>query len=760
MIDEKRLRVRAEELTKSEGHADLKSAEIPLKEALHELKVHQIELELQNEELRDTVGRLEELKTNAEKSRNAFIQLYDSTQMGFVVINDIGMICHCNATALNWFKLPERKFFHRPFVDLIHAEDKAQWRIRWKGFMRQPENKQMELRMLFVGDRVCYVEIQGKKLNDWFKNDFLRCDEETSDYYLLSINDVDERKKAEEQLTLAASVFENSAEGIVITNAENQITSVNPAFSRITGYSLADVYGKNPSVLASGKHDQAYYQSMWELLLSQGHWQGEIWNRRKSGEVYPEWLTLRVMKDISGRIFRYIAIFSDISSQKKVQNLMNYQATHDALTGLPNRILFYDRLQQSLRQAKRNKTFVALFFMDLDGFKGINDSLGHSVGDELLVGVAKRINEMVRCSDTFARLGGDEFVVILNDLRAVSQVTPIAQKILEKVSQPFPSSQGELSISGSLGIAIYPKDAEACENLVQYADNAMYAAKKSGRNQLHFFKKEMQLATEQKYQLEQELKSALRLGQLDVFFQPIIDLLNDNIVGAESLVRWRHPIRGLLEPDQFIPLAEESGLIGQLGNLVVEKALVQAEAWQEVTGLPPLYLTMNMSAQQFRLDPHCSTLLQIIERHRFPADRIVIEITESVMMLSDKDCLSVLNRLRDRGIRIFLDDFGTGFSSLSYLKKLPVDRVKIDRSFIKDILVDVQNAALVEAIISMTHKLSLETIAEGIETKEQASYLIEHGCTYGQGYHFGKPMRPEQFLALITSSSHCALTSA
>ncbi|MGR9051822.1 MAG: EAL domain-containing protein [Gammaproteobacteria bacterium] len=747
-MDKNQLRERAENSANLE-HRTVSTSDNPdLNAIIQELRVHQIELEMQNDELKKTVQQLDELKRQAESSRNTFAQLYNNTPGGFIVVNETGMICHCNETALNWFDLTERKIFSRPFVNFISPQDRPLWWIRWKAFMRRPEAKKMELRMLFAGGRECFVELYAKVLNEWFQNHFL-CDRNVSEhYYLLSIFDIDDRKNAEEKLMLAASVFEYSTEAIMITDADNSICSVNPAFTRITGYRLDEVAGRDPKFLASGKHDKAFFKDMWDTLNAKSQWQGEIWNRRKNGEFFPEWMTLHAHKDGNGKIFRYVAIFSDITLEKHTQNLLNHQATHDQLTGLPNRALFYDRLQQSLNIAKRNGKAVALLFIDLDGFKSINDTLGHSIGDELLIATADRIRTLFRSSDTFARLGGDEFVVILNDLHTVNETIPIARKILKKLSQPFPTSHGELTISGSIGIALYPKDADDLESLIQYADNAMYAAKKGGRNQFHFFKKEMQQAAEQKYRLEKDLKNAMTHDQLEVYFQPIIELQSREIIGAETLVRWQHPERGMIAPDDFIPIAEECGLIGQLGIVVTEKACYEAEAWLTATKRP-LYLTINKSVQQFRMDPNCKQMLDTVNTYRFPLDRIVVEITENMMLMSYRDYMQTLNRLREHGIKIFLDDFGTGYSSLSNLKKLPVDRVKIDRSFIKDVLTDRQDAALVEAIVLMSRKLGLETIAEGIESEDQADYLFSIGCSLGQGYFFGRPVPPYRFLEMI-----------
>lgn len=750
-MDKDHLRHRAEQLLEKMQQGFAAAEHIELREIVHELNVHQIELELQNDELAASNNMLERLRQQAEKTRNAFALLYDHAPIGLVIINESGLICHCNTKALAMFNLPDRKVFDNPLANFIEPQSRMLWWARFKSFIHNPEGKKIELQLLSGQESGFYVEITGKKLSDWFSSDFLQRENDDSQYCLLTMTDINDRKKSEEKLLLSASVFENSSEAIMITDANNRIVSANPAFTRITGYPFEEVRGRNPSILASGQHDKEFYKNLWQALLTIGHWQGEICNKRKNGECYPEWLSISALKSEDGKFFRFIAIFSDITTERAVQNLINYQATHDQLTGLPNRTLFHDRLQQYLNAAMRNGLLVTLLFIDLDGFKNINDTLGHSVGDELLIGVAQRLGGIFRSADTFARLGGDEFVVILDEMHSTMQAAVIAKKILRELNRPFHTENADLTISASIGIAVYPKDATDCETLVKYADNAMYAAKQAGRNQYHFFKKEMQLASLYKYSLEKDLKTALLQDQIEVFLQPIVDLATWQIVGAEALARWRHSRDGFIPPSEFIAIAEECGMIGQLGYIIANKACAAAESWIEATPAP-LYLSINKSVQQFRMDYQCKDLLRAVSSSRFPIERLVIEITESILMLSYKDYTQTLNKMRDQGIKIFLDDFGTGFSSLSYLKKLPVDKVKIDGSFVKDVLIDKHDASLVEAIISMTHKLGLETIAEGIESSGQAAYLLKQGCHYGQGYYFDKPMPPEAFLKLIQRS--------
>lgn len=745
------LRTRAEEILKNQQDPLVDATHAELQKIVHELNVHQIELSLQNEELAHRNAELEALKQQAERSRDAFNQLFNSTPNGFVIIDHNGLIFHCNDTALTMLKVQEKHLLRRPFSKLVAPINQDIFLGRFKSFIQKPAGKSIELRLLDGNGGTFYVQLMGNQIDYWKELGLIDClHTQQTEFFLLSLIDIDARKKAEEKLLLSDSVFEYTSEGIMVTDADNKIISINSAFTQISGYEPADIIGKNPHILSSGQHGPDFYEAMWDSITKNGFWKGEIINKRKNGMCYPEKLAINLLKDPKGKPYRYIGVFSDITSDKELQQLIEYQATHDPLTKLPNRTLFKDRLQQAIYEANRNNTLVALLFFDLDGFKTLNDTLGHDAGDSLLIAIADRLSDMIRGSDTLARLGGDEFVVILNELADTKAVVTVTDKILSEINRPFDFNNSALVISASVGISLYPQDTKNMDELLQFADSAMYASKKTGRNQYTFFDYKMQQQVNHKYSIEQELRLALKYAQICVYFQPIVDLKSGAVVGAETLVRWQHPEKGLILPNDFIPIAEECGLINNLGQLVAELASTAAKGWATVC--PSLYMSLNKSVKQFNLDPHCKNLLSILKASGMPLEQIAIEITESVMMHSFKDYLHTLYNLRDQGIHLFLDDFGTGYSSLSYLKKLPIDKVKIDRSFVKDILTDANDLALVDAIISMTAKLGIDTIAEGIESVEHINQLKQHGCKFGQGYYYAKPMPEKEFLNFIASS--------
>ncbi|GAB6053735.1 hypothetical protein JCM17960_25550 [Magnetospira thiophila] len=565
---------------------------------------------------------------------------------------------------------------------------------------------------------------------------------------ILTINDITEQKTVEERLRLSATVFEAASEATLITDQSNTILSVNPAFTRITGYKRDDVIGRKPDLLASGRHSKEFYKEMWTSLMDTGHWQGEIWNKRKNGDVYPEWLSINVLRDDRGKIMRHIAVFSDISDDKKAQEIIKKQASFDQLTGLPNRHLFFDRLRQAVQKGERRRNLVGLLFLDLDGFKSINDTLGHSVGDGLLKEAASRLSAVTRSSDTVGRLGGDEFTILLSDLVSVTDMTPTIDKVLAELSRPFDIEGNELHISGSIGATVYPDDGEDIESLLKNADSAMYSAKDAGRNTYRFFTKSMQDEAERRHRMANDIKNAHRDGGFEVHYQPILALDSGTVVGAEALMRWKHPVRGYISPDEFIPIAEETGMISELGNWVADVATQAAKQWGKAYGAP-LYVALNKSTKQFRLGNFRTDWRSIIRKSHFPKENVIVEITESLMMSDHQSHVEYLNEMRQEGYRISLDDFGTGYSSLSYLKRLPVDLLKIDRSFIRDVTDDPDDAALVEAIIAMAHNLKIKVVAEGVETEAQMRFLQERACEFAQGYYFSKALPQEEFLRFL-----------
>jgi len=566
------------------------------------------------------------------------------------------------------------------------------------------------------------------------------------------IRDITERRRVEERLRLAATVFDNTAEAIIITDKNNKIITVNPAFVTITGYGLKEVIGKNPRMLSSGLQDAEFYKTMWDSLVRDHKWRGEIWNRRKNGEIFPEWLSIATILNEKGEIIRYVALFSDITKRKKAEELIQYQANHDALTNLPNRILFMDRLSQAINKVNREIKKVALMFIDLDRFKWVNDTLGHSAGDELLQETAQRLLSCVRRTDTVARLGGDEFVIILPDVMKTMNAGVVAQKILDYLAKPFYLNNNEIFISGSIGITIFPNDATETEELLKNADTAMYRAKESGRNTYQFFTAEMNTRAAHRMQLESELHHALENQEFKLFYQPIVTLKSKKIQGAEALLRWHHPTRGLILPEEFLPLAEETGLISQIGTWVVETVCHQLAEWK-FPFEPNFYVSINLSVKQCRHVDFKSSLDKIIEATQVPACSLILEVTENVSINELEDTVAALHDIRNKGARIAIDDFGTGHSSLNRIKHFPVDILKIDRSFIRDVSKNEKDNALVEAILKMAHSLGIKVVAEGIEIEDQLEFLHAQGCDFGQGYYFCEPLPPELLEQFIRTFS-------
>ncbi|GAO35240.1 hypothetical protein SCT_0624 [Sulfuricella sp. T08] len=560
----------------------------------------------------------------------------------------------------------------------------------------------------------------------------------------------EELQQSQGKLRLSAQVFENSTEGIVITDTHANILQVNRAFAAITGYSEEEVAGKNINILHSGRHGPNFYQAMWSSLVEFGYWQGEIWNRRKNGEIYPEWLTLIATRDEQGETIHYIGVFADLTEKKQTEARAHYFANYDTNTDLPNRLLLGKHLQQELERAKGNGWQVALLYLDLDRFKTINDTLGHRIGDKLLKAVAERIGHMVRDIDIIGRLSSDEFTIVLSDVGNRQNAEQVAKKILDAMNQPFEMEGQEVFITPSIGIALYPQDAVSQEDLIRNADAAMAHIKAQGGNGFHFYSSDM-AATPQRLALETSLRRALERNEFVLRYQPQVSLRSGRIIGMEALLRWQHPERGLVSPGEFIPLLEETGMIVAVGDWVLRTACAQNSAWM-AAGLPPLRMAVNLSARQFRQRDLIESVNQALQNTGLAPEHLELEITESIMIQDLQTTITTLNQLHALGIQISIDDFGTGYSSLSYLKRLPISKIKIDQSFIRDICTDPDDEAIANAVISLGHNLKMQVIAEGVETLEQLEQLRAQGCDEIQGYYFSRPLPAEAFAQLVRKS--------
>ena len=573
------------------------------------------------------------------------------------------------------------------------------------------------------------------------------------------VRDTTEQHEHAAEQRLSAMVYQVIGEAILVADHNNRIIAVNPAFTALTGYSEQEVIARSTNLLKSGRQGAAFYRQMWQALEATGRWQGEIWNRKKNGDIYAEWLMINTIYDDNGEVLRRVAMFSDITEKKRAEATIWRQANYDPLTDLPNRNLFQDRLQQELKGLRSKDKMLALMLIDLDNFKEINDTLGHSLGDLLLVEAARRISRCVREGDTVARLGGDEFAIVLANLDDAVRIEQVAQMILREIARPYRLGKDIAHLSTSVGIALYPADAEDIESLIRSADQAMYAAKARGRNGYVYSTATMQRDAQERQRLANDLRGALALGQLSVHYQPIVNLTSGTIVKAEALLRWRHPTRGMVGPAEFITLAEQIGLIGEIGDWVFREAAKQVKAWLAADA-DCVQVSINKSPRQFVERKESHDWIDYLKQLDLPTSCINVEITEGLLLDDRAEVAEKLVRFRDAGIQVSIDDFGTGYSAMSYLKKFHIDYLKIDQSFVRDMASDPADRAIVEAIVVMAHKLGLKVIAEGVETSIQRDLLIVAGCDFGQGYLFARPMPQDEFLTMLLACRDANLAGA
>ena len=546
-------------------------------------------------------------------------------------------------------------------------------------------------------------------------------------------------KENRERLRQAAAVFDCTREGVLVTDAKGLIVHVNRAFMEITGYQREDVMGQQPSLFKSGRHSSHFYQQMFQTLEHTGEWSGEIWNRRKSGEIYPQWQTIRVIHDDRGHLSHYVAVFSDISAIKDSEHELAHLAHHDPLTDLPNRLLFTDRAEQAMASAQLHKRGCALLLLDLDHFKIINDSLGHNVGDQLLKLVGERLKVLFGPGVTLARLGGDEFAVLAENCSQVVQAAALAQRMLDVMKQPFIFDGHQLFISASIGISLFPNDALNAEQLLRNADSALFKAKSVGREGYSLYTEELTAHAQNRVEIASELRRALERQELRVYYQPVHDLHTSRLIGVEALVRWQHPERGLVPPGDFIPIAERTGLIADIDGWVMDQACRQMCQWL-ADGLPLSFIAINVSSRLFARRELYDQVAQVLHDTGLDPAFLELEVTESAVMDDPEVALEQLHRLRELGLRLAIDDFGTGYSSLLRLKRLPVQKLKIDQGFVAGLPWDEDDAAIVRVVIALAKSMGMQVHAEGIEQVEQARFLLEQNCDMGQGYWFGRPM--------------------
>jgi diguanylate cyclase (GGDEF)-like protein/PAS domain S-box-containing protein len=561
---------------------------------------------------------------------------------------------------------------------------------------------------------------------------------------LVSLVDITERKRYENDLRLAASVFSNSHEGIMVSNAENQIIDINPSFTRMTGYTRDDVIGKNPNILSSGKNSSDLYIDMWDSINSSGEWRGEIWNKRKSGEIYPELLSIVAVKDHAGQLQHYVGSFTDITMQKQHEADLDRIAHYDVLTSVPNRRLLDDRLAQAIANAKRRGSNLAVCYLDLDGFKPINDQYGHEAGDLVLIEIANRLQRMLRAADTISRLGGDEFVLLWNDIGNKTDCIRALERVLDTVSEPIQIGKDEVSVSASIGVTIFPDDDVDADSLLRHADHAMYSSKQLGKNCYQMFDARLERQVSARVEFLDKVTQALDDGQFELYYQPKIDYSSNTVQGVEALLRWNDPILGVVGPKEFLPLIENDNLAYDVGRWVMHRAVQQAYTWNDMGITLPI--SINVFPRHIKYRTFAEDLGDAIYTHwpDMPQGHLQMEIVES-SALEDLDLIEgVIEQCREMGVGFSLDDFGTGYSSLVYLRRLSIDELKIDQSFVRDMLNDPSDQAIVISVIGLGNAFGLRVVAEGVETTQHAWHLMDLGCRVVQGYALGRPMPADE----------------
>ncbi|MBP9147651.1 MAG: EAL domain-containing protein [Rhodoferax sp.] len=720
------MRVRAERLLAQRSGKPAPSPGHPFYEMQrqqHELLVHQIELEMQNEDLR--AGRALIMQAHEQLA-----DLYDQAPVGYLSLNEGGVITRVNQVAARLLGVTKDNLLTQPLSHFIDREDQDVFYLLRRQTLRTDVAQTGELRLQRPGGEVFWAELIAT-----------RQPTEAGEFVLrVTLSDFTERHAAREKLGLAASVFANSREGIMITDASAQIVQVNAAFTRITGYSDQEVVGQNPRLLSSGRHGAEFHAAMWQDLQGKGHWYGEVWNRRKNGEVYAELQTVTSVRNTQGQVTHYVALFSDITRFKAQQAQLEHIAHYDVLTNLPNRALLADRLHQSMAQTLRRGDLLGVAYLDLDGFKTVNDQHGHAVGDQLLVALAARMKEALRDGDTLARLGGDEFVAVLTDLPDAAASLPLLQRLLDAASLPFQVGALSLQISASVGVSFYPQ-AEPTEpdQLLRQADQAMYQAKQAGKNCFHLFDMAHDRNVRGLHEGVQRVRLALTQHELVLHYQPKVNMRSGQVVGAEALIRWQHPQRGLLAPAEFLPLIEDHALAIEVGEWVLNTALTQMALWQQ--GGLALQVSVNVGALQLQQSDFMERLHSLLTSHpQVQPASLQLEVLETSALKDIGYAAQVIEDCRQLGVTFALDDFGTGYSSLTYLRRLRVAQLKIDQSFVRDMLNNPDDLSILQGIIGLAAAFGREVIAEGVETVAHGTALLQLGCELAQGYGIARPM--------------------
>lgn len=729
------------------GHLPPRGAEDTLDTAdaarVHEPRASLIELTLQNEKIRHTRQEL-------EAARDRYADLYEHAPVGYLCLFPHGLIRDANRTACRLLGYTRQFLLDRAFEQLVPARDRIAWTELRKRLERTGVAANLGLAVRSnTGTRITATSALPVYAHDGRLIEIR-----------IALQDTSSPPWDQMQGQLAAAVIDTASEGVVVADRNQCIIFANPAFGRLTGIAAQYALGRNAlEYLAPNAETRDFLAELWKTLARADRWLGDIWLRRGDGTSFPASLSLTVIRNESGRATHFAGTLVDISARKQFEEQIRYQANYDPITGLPNRTLFIERLSQALKQANRKQCQAALLFLDMDHFKQINDILGHDSGDRLLREAAQRLLSCVRENDSVIRVGGDEFAIVLPEVPRPQMAARVARKVIAALARPFEVEGNEVSTGASVGIALYPMDADDSDMIRQHADMAMYRAKQAGRGNYQFFAGSMTEVVQRATRLEQDLRHAVRRQELMLYYQPILELGSGALVGAEALLRWHHPSRGILLPAPFLATAEDSSLMREIGEWTLYEAFQEACTWPIQADRPPPYVSVNLSNRQLTVRDGIGTLSRILESSGLAPQRIVLEITERVMMTEISHAVDQLRSLKELGLRLALDDFGTGYSSLTYLKRFPIDLIKIDQSFIADVDVDPEVARLVEGILSLSHGLGLQVIAEAVEVSAQEVFLKRHGCDYVQGFYYGRPMPAEAFRSLLITddSSRCRL---
>lgn len=676
--------------------------------------------------IENEIGKIQH-KSMLERKYSYLIELVEHSPSRIAIFESSGRLFYANTNYLRANNL------HNDSIDKVYFNDLPECNITFE---------EVQSSVSTLGS----FEISKEKKGRWFNSHFYAI----SDEHIIHIcEDITLVKERELELQKSAVIFENSAEGILLCDNKNRIISINNAFSMITGYTRDEVVGKSPKILKSGIHDRSFYENMWGNLIRNKRWKGEIWNKRKNGEIYPEWLSISKIESKRFEEEFYIAIFSDISTLKEADQKIHFYANHDSLTGLANRMQFEAQLANSIESCKRNSTKLAVIFIDLDKFKDVNDTYGHNTGDLMLVNISKRLKQSIRAEDLLARLGGDEFVIIAKDVKSYNDVKILAEKLKNTMKDPVVIDKNEFHMTLSMGIAIYPDHGTNSSELVKSADVAMYEVKYSGRANFKLFKDEMTKKVTDKFFIQNELRNALKNDEFVMFYQSVISVPDDKIVGAEALLRWNHPQKGLLSPNEFLGHIAEGSMEREIGYLIIQKVLHDLRAINQRIGHSPFRVSINISATHLFDAQFTYKLVTLCRDFQIQNDQIELEILETQIINNPFIAQEKFDELHALGFHIALDDFGTGYSSLNYLKSFKVDKLKIDQSFIRDMMHNEEDNAITLAVINLARIFKMKVQAEGVESEEIYRQIKHYSCDYSQGYHHSKPKPLHEFLELL-----------